>query len=548
VSLLCAAANRLWSCSVQRGRRRFDAALDRPREVQLGLLKRYVRDNAVTAFGHSHGFEKIDSLERFRSRVPLTTWDDYAPFADRIRLGEPRVLTAEPVRRLVPSSGSARAVKLVPYTPGLQREFNAAIGPWVADLYGRWPDLMNGPAYWSITPAADLPAVGPSAVPIGFDEDSAYLGSLLKPVVDATLAVPARVRRSLDMARFRRRTLFHLLRAVDLRLISVWHPSFLSLLIESMEAMWPALLGMFERRGMRRRFAELCAAGPREVSRIWPRLGLISAWGDAHAGLSLAELRRRWPGVAVQEKGLLATEAFVTIPYLDARPLAVRSHFFEFLDEQDGRCLLADELRQGGTYRVVVTTAGGLYRYQLGDRVEVIGRLGRTPSLRFAGRADAVSDWRGEKLSEGFVGAVIRDLLTAAGVRAVFAMLAPQQVDDGHVRYVLFIECDDVLSTDPSSAELDRRLAENPHYDYCRRIGQLGPADVAQVRRGAYEAYVARLVAAGQRLGNVKSAALSALDDWEKVFAPVHAREDASRQLRSPAVPVTTGAGETRSV
>jgi hypothetical protein len=517
MSWKCAAANRLWYRSVQRSRRRFDAALDRPRDAQLDLLRRYLRDNATTTFGRAHHFDTIDSIDAFRNRIPLTTWDDYAPLTDRIRAGEQDVLTTDPVRRLVPSSGSTRAVKLVPYTAGLQREFNAAIGPWIADLYARRPQLMNGPAYWSITPAADLPHIGPSAIPIGFDQDTSYLGALLKPIVDATMAVPATVRRTTDITRFRRRTLFHLLRAHDLRLISVWHPSFLLLLLDAMAQSWPALLAMFARRRLHHRLRQLEELDPHDYAQIWPNFNLISAWGDAHAALGLAELRRRWPTAAIQEKGLLATEAFVTLPYKGARPLAVCSHFFEFLDEQDDkRCLLADELQPGATYRVVVTTAGGLYRYPLGDRVQVTGHLGRTPWLQFLGRADAVCDRCGEKLSEAFVGQVIRTLVARAAITPRFALLAPQQ-DDDCIRYVLYLEAD-AAPIDALAADLDQALAANPHYAYCRHLGQLAPARVAPIRRGAYEAYVARLVATGQRLGNIKPAALSSLDGWHSVF------------------------------
>ena len=86
-------------------------------------------------------------------------------------------------------------------------------------------------------------------------------------------------------------------------------------------------------RPLPRRAAELRRLAPDALTRIWPRLGLISCWGDAHAALHLDELRRSFPGVEIQPKGLLATEAFVTIPFDDRTPLAIRSHFFEFLPE-----------------------------------------------------------------------------------------------------------------------------------------------------------------------------------------------------------------------
>ena len=108
-----------------------------------------------------------------------------------------------------------------------------------------------------------------------------------------------------------------------------------------------------------------------------------------------------FPGVEIQPKGLLATEAFVTIPFAGRHPLAIRSHFFEFLEGDRPR--MAHQVEPGGIYSVVVTTGGGLYRYRLEDRVEVTGFVGRTPSLRVLGKEGHVSDLRGEKLHESFV-------------------------------------------------------------------------------------------------------------------------------------------------
>src|SRR6185369_1456475 len=99
---------------------------------------------------------------------------------------------------------------------------------------------------------------------------------------------------------------------------------------------------------------------------------------------------------SIQSKGLLATEAFVSIPWEAQHPVAVMSHFFEFASA-NGEILLAHELRHGETYSVIVTTAGGLWRYRLGDLVEVDGLAAATPSLRFLGRGTSVTDLCGEK-------------------------------------------------------------------------------------------------------------------------------------------------------
>jgi hypothetical protein len=190
---LCTLVNLAWTGASLRRSRRYRSALADSESIQRRLLRRYLRLNAGTVFGRHFGFDRIRDVRGYQSRVPLSTYEDYIPLIRRITAGEQRVLTVEPVRRLVPSSGSVGARKLVPYTAGLQSELNRAIGPWVVDLYRRRPALACGPAYWSISPAIDLTQNEPSAVPIGFEDDSDYLGGVFSPLVRVTLAVPPSV-------------------------------------------------------------------------------------------------------------------------------------------------------------------------------------------------------------------------------------------------------------------------------------------------------------------------------------------------------------------
>jgi hypothetical protein len=499
------------------GYARFRSALSSPEAVQRNLLRCYLRDNAGTAFGRTHRFSTIRTPEEYQSRVPLSTWEDVAPWVDRIAAGEPGVLTRSLVRTLEPTSGSSAAAKRIPYTAAMQREIRRAVAPWIFDLYKDRPRLALGCAYWSITPVA-VEEDETSAVPVGFEEDAEYLGGFWRRLVDSTLAVPGAVRHIRDMDAFRYATLLFLLRRSDLSLISVWHPSFLTLLMGALPDFWDRLLTDIERGTPRlsplpRRAAELRAVGPDEPVRIWPRLGLLSCWGDAHAALHLPELRRMFPGVEIQPKGLLATEAFVTIPFAGKTPLAIRSHFFEFLPEDGERPRFAHELEPGGTYSVVVTTGGGLYRYQLGDRVEATGFVGRTPSLRFLGRERHTSDLRGEKLHEGFVAGVLARVFQRLEISPRFALLAPD-VPDG---YTLYLEMDG-----EPPADLDRilelELSANPHYRAAVSLGQLTPAKIFLIEKDGFSLYLRRCQERGQRLGDVKPLALSTLPGWSEVF------------------------------
>lgn len=531
-----AIANGLWTGINVAGYRRFRAALHDPERIQKATLFRYLRHNAETAFGRDHCFDGMRSLRAYQEQVPITGYDAYTPYIDRIAEGQAGVLTCAPVKLFALSSGSTRAAKWIPYTGALQSEFRRGVAPWIVDLMASRPKLLGGPAYWSISPALNPGCARHSVIPVGFDEDSASLGGLFKRLVDLALPVPGGISHIQDIELFRRLTLLYLLRVPELRLISIWHPSFLEFLLTPLTTQWESLLTDIA-RGTRfpgsalrspadpARARALAKLDPQRPDSIWPSLALISCWGSAHAADDLQGIRRLFPNVEVQAKGLIATEAFASLPFKGHYPLAVTSHFFEFLGP-DGVARPAWDVRQGAVYSLIVTTGGGLYRYRLGDLVEVTGFLGKTPCLRFLGKEDRVSDLCGEKLSEGFVTAALRAVLGTSGVKAEFCMLAPDR-KNGVSRYLLFLESPKAPPR-TLGADLDSRLRENPHYDYCLRIGQLAPIEVLRVRGNAFERYARRLRSRGQRLGDIKPSALSALPDWRQAFAAETVVEDIS--------------------
>jgi hypothetical protein len=561
MSVGATAANVAWATTSGWARRRFRAALRNPARTQHAILTRYVRENRDTVIGRAHGFSRIplrpaaldassDAVAGYRQSMPITTYDRLEPYIRRIAAGERHVLTRAEVTRLAPSSGSTSAAKLVPHTGMLRREFSVAVDAWMADLYRSHPAILGGPAYWSVTPAISFDAAvsarlgsssAPRAVPVGFDDDSAYLGGLRRMLVRAMLAVPDEVRHIDDCEAFRYVTLLFLLRQRRLRLISVWHPSFLMRLLETVPEWLDRLAGDVEKGtlssparlapSLSSLFCSMLRPDPsragelRRLSRvsardIWPDLALVSCWGDGPAQAYASRLARDVGGVAVQHKGLIATEAIVTIPFAGRHPLAIHSHFFEFL-APDGGCLLPHELVQGVEYSVLVTTGGGLYRYRLGDRVIVDGWIDATPSLRLVGRDDRVSDRFGEKLSDGFVTGVLAEVLARAAAPR-FAMLAPEQTPEGFA-YTLLLEPDGPVP-EGLAASLERALRRNPHYGWCVDLGQLRPARVVCVGPAAGRAYVDICVARGQRLGDVKPVSLHRDSGWE----------DALRQTAGP--------------
>ncbi len=545
-------ANSLWIASGRAEARRFHHALHHVESTQTDLLRSYLKANADTDFGRRHDFARLTSVADYPKAVPLSTWDDYTASIAAIAAGQPAVLTAEAVRLFELSSGSTAAVKWIPYTAALKAEFQRGLAPWAVDLYGRYPDMLRGPAYWSLTPLTTGPRFTEGGIPLGFEEDSAYLGPLGKLLVESAFAVPNALKQIEDMAAFRYATLRFLLQRADLRFISIWNPTYLELLLAALPESWeqlladiaagtltpptplpPALHRELTRRLRpdRRRTESLARLNPTAVDQLWPVLKVISGWADGPSAPYAQRLSARFPAVVYQPKGLLATEGFITLP-LGPDPaaegciLAVRSHFFEFqpVDAPEDPPRLAHQLEKGRSYSVIITTGGGFYRYQLHDIVAVVGYQEQAPRLRFIGKADRISDWFGEKLDERFIAGVIAQLAAGHNLTPRFAMLAPEE-SPGDFHYTLYLE----LPQEPASqnlnlkeleADLERGLCANFHYHYCRQLGQLGPARIRRTAPGATTAYLQACQARGQKLGNIKPAALQKTTGWEVWLLP----------------------------
>ena len=535
--------NGLWAGSMLPEARAFHRRIPDARPIQEAMLLRFVRQNASTQFGKAHHFDAIHGMADYQARVPIRDYEDFRPYIERIAAGESGVLTAERVLLFEPTGGSESAQpKLIPYTASLRWEFQRAIAPWITDLYRHLPALLSGRSYWSISPVTEGRTHTPGGIPIGFESDSAYLGWKGK-LAEQVFAVPPAIRAVTNIENFRYLTALCLLRDRHLGLISVWNPTFLTLILTLIEDRAETLIRdiasgtatlpveadiRFFRRYLqpaaaRARALESALAAPLSIrfKQVWPRLTLLSCWMDGAAVMHLPTLQSYLPSVTIQGKGLIATEGIVSFPLRQAADVhipAFTSHVMEFLAD-DSRVYTLETLETGQFYTVILSTGGGLYRYNLNDQVQVTGWWRGLPLLRFAGR-NRVSDLVGEKLSERHAQQVIQQTLQQCRVDYEFAMLAPQLLDKGGY-YTLFIQTShlpDRRALHDMQQRLEAGLKENFHYRYARQLQQLQPLKVFLIHGDPRLAYEQRCLAKGQKLGDIKLPYLDRRSDWDQHF------------------------------
>ncbi|HEY0709616.1 MAG TPA: GH3 auxin-responsive promoter family protein, partial [Polyangia bacterium] len=428
--------------------------------------------------------------------------------------------------RYQPTSGSSAKIKWIPYTKGFLDELDRAVSPWGFDLYQRHPRIAGGRHYWSLS---WLPTNLRESTAANVNDDRALLSWSKRLFSAATAPVPAWVTTtpSSDDSLFA--TLCFLAAADDLTLMSVWSPTFALNLLEQLGEQRDALVEVLDSGHWDLAHAHLPGQPPRSLraaqllrawdgrqdpeffGELWPQLALVSAWATSTSKLWADRLAQLLPQAQLQGKGLWATEGVVTIPFRDKYPLAVRSHFFEFVALDSGRVHFAWQLAPGQVVRPLLTTGSGLLRYGLKDRLVVRDFLGDTPCFEYLDRIDDV-DLVGEKMSPESARTVLESLANEEACRPVSLLAVGGQNGAGKPRYVALCEGPTNGSDGARSERLDRTLRGIFHYNLARDLGQLAPARVLTVD-DARRLYLEIGAARGMIVGNIKPEALLLCND-----------------------------------
>jgi hypothetical protein len=245
----------------------------------------------------------------------------------------------------------------------------------------------------------------------------------------------------------------------------------------------------------------------------WPELAAIGCWKGGTVGAYLAKFDTYFPQrPPVRDMGYYATELRGSVPLSDdgdAGTIAVGTNVLEFHPASDDRApegrelLRVEQLEVGRRYFVYVTSASGLYRYEMNDIVEVAGHDRQTPLIRFVQKGKGVVSFTGEKLYEVQVIATVEKALASLRGRYHFIAAVAELVDGTIPRLIFLIEFDEPVTDQNGSALVDRLDAalgeENDEYLTKRKSLRYGAPVIRVVRPGEFDRYRRRMVETGQR-------------------------------------------------
>ena len=520
--------------------RAFEEATEEPRKAQEARLRLIVDRARHTEFGKAHDFAAIRTIEDYQSRVPIRGYDELAPYLERMAAGEQNVLIPDSPTFFAQTSGTTGKAKLIPVTPVYLAEFRTPRRVWIRQVMQAFPGLLRGKILTMHSPRVEGRTAG--GVPYGSItvamSGKTDAGEMPASVFDVD-PIPRRVFLLEDFHK-KYRVVLRIAAQEDIRLAATVNPSTLVLLAEKLDEHADAIAEELERGGLEGlddiaeplhtelqavlRKNEAAAARIRRARMergvvrpvdVWPNMvGLIS-WKGGSAPFYLEQLDKWFPGLAIMDYGYLATEGGFTVvmsPEGSKGVVSVLGHFLEFVPEDvraeggSEPALGAWDLEIGQRYRVIVTGSHGLYRYDINDVVECVGRYRNTAEIVFVHKGGNMISYTGEKIGERHVVEAFTSASGSSGVALAGFCVSVEPAQPP--RYRFGVEPRDALDG-AAKAELlraaERGLREaNVEYAAKRDSLRLGPPRLDILEAGAFERYRAQKVAAGAPDSHVK--------------------------------------------
>ncbi len=518
-----------------------------PMKAQRATLRKILRRSRTSELGIKYNFNEIHSIDDFRRMVPLSTYDDYAPYVERMMNGEKNLMYTGVNVRYATSSGSVGKPKILPKgindlwkmqcigfscsvataAHDLRRRgirMPAQMGPLVLVLTGHKSDdgkKMNGAGQMPLDFLKGiLPTFCTSPVSLMYPEHEELV----------------------DTAYFQLR---FALANRNVTYLGSMVVTLLTTMFDYLEENWEMLCRDIEQGTidpsvrvtpeLRREFMKKIKPDPARAAelrrefqkgfdtpiapRIWPKLTWAYGMVGSNLKLYVQKLRRYIGDVPLHNMGYAAAEGFFAMPTeLDVDDAVLLPHciFFEFIpvsddeDEDPGEnpeTLLIDELEVGKKYEIVVTNFSGLYRYRIADVVKVTRMYHNTPQIELLYRRNLGMNIANEKTTTQMIDAAAKNAAEKAGVRLVghsfyadFSTTPP--------RYCMLAEPQDAVD-EPTRQKLidalDDEMKEiNEKYFKYRRWGMIERPEVLLLAPKTYYDYKESLRGKGVVLNQIK--------------------------------------------
>lgn len=533
-----------------------------PMKAQESTLRKILSRNKNCELGLKYNFNGIHSIADYQRMVPLSTYEDYVPYVERMIHGkEKKLMFSGPNIRYCSSSGSVGKPKILPksikdlwnmqcigfscsvstayhYLKNVKNiRMPSQIGPLVLILTGHKLEdgkMCNG--------AAQIPL------------------TYLKPIMPFFCTAPNSLlfpehEELIDTSYFQLRF------ALENRKVSYIGSLVITLvttMFDYLKENWEMICDDIEKGTISpdirvtpelyKEYSKKFKPNPKRASelrkefekgfddpiapRIWPKL----TWAYGMVGSNLkvyVDKIRKYIGddIPIHGMGFAAAEGFFAMATeLDSDDGVLLPHclFFEFLpvnddDEFDdvSTPLLINQLEQGKKYELVVSNFSGLYRYRMEDVVKVTGMHNNTPMIEFLYRRNLGMNLANEKTTTEMVDLAAKQTAEAMGNEFVGHSLYADY-STNPPRYCMLAEAVNPVSEEERQRYIDildeKFKGFNEKYFKYRRWGMINRPEILFLRPKTYRDYGEHLKIQGKVLNQIKPVTIINSEDRCEFF------------------------------
>ncbi len=498
---------------------------------QEQFLFSLLKTHQETQFGKDCGFEYIKTIEQFKQRIPILTYSGYEKYIEKIARGEQNILTSDPVVYFNQSSGSTGKQKLIPVTKRVRKvrsrvtqqslgfmvdaaiERGLPIGKMLLTTSIQIRDRTSGGIAYGTSSVGDLRNM-----------DFLYRQIFVHPY-DALKPADSLARNYV--------CLLFALRNPQMRVIGANFPILALQLANYLERYAEDLIKDLEtgkiaswlklEPEVRQVLEQQWNAAPEraaELSSILKRQGTLTpkmAWKNlswiitARGGTSDFYFERfnQYFGDTPVFGGIYAASEATFGIYEDFNSdgtiLAIDSGFFEFIpsdewEKAQPETVLAHQVEVGKSYRIVVTNYSGLYRYDIGDVVEIVGFYEQAPIIVFRHRMGGLLSATSEKTNEFHATQVIQQLQQEFDLPLAnyCITLSENEIPPHYLLNIELLPNHRLNNPDKFLAEFDRKMQQaNVSYEDKRRNNILPPPRLRILAPGSFAIVRQRLLQKG---------------------------------------------------
>ena len=453
---------------------KFNKDTEKSYKVNGRVLLKILKLNCKSEIGIKYNFKDIKCIKDFKENFPITNYDFYEDYIEKIVNGKENILFSGKIEYFGHTSGTTGKQKLIPTT----KKSRLIASKYMGILLNRfaYDNFKNNWNYERGLAVSDI--VTTTYTNGGIPICSATSGGMkgIKNIIRYFYTSPIEVMEIKDKDSANYLHLLFALKEKNLAYISAAFISNILDLFRILEDDYNDLVNDIKKGRINKKinldeeirkilnsYLEPNVTRADELSiefkkgfkgvirNIWPNIMYIATVTGGNFSIYDDKVNYYTDNLPIYSPVYAATEGTIGInPYIKKIryiiiPDTVFYEFipFEEIDNDNPKTLLINELKVGEKYEIVITNYAGLYRYRLGDIVNVVSYYNDSPEIEFVCRKNQVLNMVSEKTNEEQLTTAIKNSMKKFNLMD-YTTIPDNSITPG--RYVFYCEFKEKLS------------------------------------------------------------------------------------------------------